>query len=128
VTDSHPTEYEQGFADGCNEGYQDGVRDGIRAYQEAVAATTVAKLGTIVGSFRGLIEIPPPSEGATVKRCAHCGRTMDHAEASIYYTGPDLVQRRVGLCHPADGSLPDCYRLVTVYHEEVGTRKGATDV
>lgn len=29
-----------------------------------------------------------------------------------------------GLCHPADASLPDCYRRVTVYREPLGALVG----
>ena len=41
--------------------------------------------------------------------CGHCGR--DGAGASAY---------GVPLCHTDDPGLPDCYRRVTVYHEQLG--------
>jgi hypothetical protein len=46
--------------------------------------------------------------------CAHCGRLLPRFEAAI---GDAQV------CHPNDPNLPDCYHLITVYHEELGSRR-----
>jgi hypothetical protein len=49
--------------------------------------------------------------------CAHCGlQQRGSAEAE----GQPL-------CHPNDDSYPDCYHLVTVWHEPLGMRKARDD-
>lgn len=53
------------------------------------------------------ISVPPS------RTCGHCGR--DGARASA---------NGVPLCHTDDPGLPDCYRRVTVYHEQVGALLG----
>lgn len=50
-----------------------------------------------------------------VSECAHCGRPGP-MHASLLRGG-----RTFPLCHPDDGL--DCYRLVTVYGEPIGSRK-----
>ena len=46
--------------------------------------------------------------------CAHCGR-----EKLIPWTGSASVNGQY-VCHPNVDWLPDCYRLVTVYGQELG--------
>ncbi len=53
--------------------------------------------------------------------CDHCGRTMgDFAGGSGRLTRAGTTFR---FCHPNDPSRPDCYHLVTVWSEEIGSRK-----
>lgn len=49
-----------------------------------------------------------------MKTCAHCGNQFDIG-GSLYLDGVDYP-----VCHPDEGQ--DCYRLVTVYGEPVGSR------
>ncbi|WP_433568039.1 hypothetical protein ACQP1O_43115 (plasmid) [Nocardia sp. CA-151230] len=53
--------------------------------------------------------------------CDHCGRTAGDFEggASSMSRGGDSWR----FCHPNVHDRPDCYRLVTVYGEEIGSRK-----
>lgn len=48
----------------------------------------------------------------TIVLCAHCGRPQ---------RGSAQVDQSP-LCHPDEPEYPDCYRLVTVYHEPLGIR------
>lgn len=50
---------------------------------------------------------------AAQKTCAHCGNPQQ-GSANI---GP------VPVCHPDNPDLPDCYRLITVFHEPLGIRR-----
>lgn len=54
--------------------------------------------------------------------CDHCGRTAGDFEggSSGMSTGAGEVYR---FCHPNAHDRPDCYRLVTVYSEQIGSRK-----
>lgn len=54
-----------------------------------------------------------------MKSCAHCGRKLPTLEGSI---GRDWI------CHPDDPHLLDCYRLITVYHEKMGSRMPKFDM
>lgn len=55
------------------------------------------------------------------KTCAHCGRLCGDYEGG--YAGvPDERGRVRQVCHPNVIGRPDCYRLVTVYHEKLGSR------
>lgn len=47
--------------------------------------------------------------------CDHCGRVTGPAHGSV--TAGEKTYR---LCHTSDFTRPDCYRLVTVYHEPIG--------
>lgn len=47
--------------------------------------------------------------------CAHCGNEQQ-GYASVHKGGVNYP-----LCHPDEGL--DCYHLVTVYHEPIGSRK-----
>jgi hypothetical protein len=49
--------------------------------------------------------------------CDHCGRPRDGYGSLTTLTGA------FEFCHPDDPSKPDCYRLVTVYKEPIGSRK-----
>lgn len=53
--------------------------------------------------------------------CAHCGRTVQGYKEAIIRDGRN---RSTSLCHPTDASLPDCYRRVVVYKEQVGALMG----
>lgn len=55
--------------------------------------------------------------------CAHCGRMID-AAAGHAKVSPDTY-----VCHPRIPDGPDCYKLLTVYGEELGDRmnQAATD-
>lgn len=65
--------------------------------------------------------------------CAHCGRPMGNMEGG-YATitaewppspsGPGLKR----VCHPNVPGRPDCYRLITIYHEVLGVRLNETQV
>lgn len=48
--------------------------------------------------------------------CDHCGKPQ-RGSAGMSRGGEDYV-----LCHPDDGL--DCYHLVTVYGEPIGSRRG----
>lgn len=50
-----------------------------------------------------------------MKVCAHCGKRFK-VGGSLYTGGVDYP-----LCHPDEGL--DCYHLVTVHGEEIGSRK-----
>lgn len=50
-----------------------------------------------------------------VSNCAHCGRSFEDQ------TGHGSVKGQV-VCHPRIPDGPDCYRLITVYGEEIGSR------
>ena len=52
--------------------------------------------------------------------CAHCGRPCGNFEGGH----ASILGQRV--CHPNVSGRPDCYRLITVYHEVVGVRQGET--
>ena len=54
-----------------------------------------------------------------VKTCAHCGRQFSIG-GSIYRDGVTYP-----LCHV---SGQDCYHLVTVYGEEIGSRMSTPDL
>lgn len=54
------------------------------------------------------------------KACAHCGKRFE-VGGSLFRDGVDY-----SLCHPDEGL--DCYRLVTVYGEEIGSRKDKPDL
>lgn len=67
--------------------------------------------------------------------CDHCGRQRQTMAGSseLGLTGERQTYR---LCHPdfadhpiyePNGNNPDCYRLVTVYGEILGSRKWGTD-
>lgn len=61
----------------------------------------------------------PHREGppTTTKTCAHCGRNCgDHAGGMASVDGQPV-------CHPNFSDRPDCYHLVTVYHEVLGSRR-----
>jgi len=45
--------------------------------------------------------------------CAHCGKPR--RGWAMWHNEP--------LCHTDEAGYPDCYRLVTVYHEPLGFRK-----
>lgn len=49
-----------------------------------------------------------------VKRCAHCGRVCGD------FAGGYAAVNNKHVCHPNAHGRPDCYRLVTVYHEPIG--------
>lgn len=55
-----------------------------------------------------------------MKTCAHCGKQF-RIGGSLYRDGSTYP-----LCHPNEGL--DCYHLVTVYGEEIGSRMSATDI
>lgn len=58
-----------------------------------------------------------------IKKCAHCGQVCgDYAGGLAGVMGHGLA---LVLCHPNDPARPDCYRRVTVYHEEIGALKQA---
>lgn len=48
--------------------------------------------------------------------CAHCGRPMND------YAGGFGMSQGKPLCHPNEQGRPDCFRLVTVYHEPIGAQ------
>jgi hypothetical protein len=53
--------------------------------------------------------------------CAHCGRIcgdFDGGFAAVSDADASIVQ----VCHPNVIGRPDCYRLITVYHEKLGAR------
>ena len=50
-------------------------------------------------------------------QCAHCGQPL---------AGAATVQGQ-RVCHPSDPDRPDCYRLVTVYGETLGSRRPLRD-
>lgn len=54
--------------------------------------------------------------------CMHCGRPMGDFKGgyAVVYNQP--------VCHPNVPDRPDCYRLITVYHEVVGVRLNETQV
>lgn len=53
--------------------------------------------------------------------CAHCGRPCGNFEG-----GHAMLQSGQRVCHPNVSGRPDCYRLITVYHEVVGVRQNET--
>lgn len=57
-----------------------------------------------------------------IKACAHCGRICGDFEGGFggVYDGQGDVQQ---VCHPNVIGRPDCYRLLTVYHETLGKRR-----
>lgn len=55
-----------------------------------------------------------------IRVCAHCGQSFE-VGGSLHTGGVDYP-----LCHPDDGL--DCYHLVTVYGEEIGSRKDNPDL
>lgn len=55
------------------------------------------------------------SEEAKPTACAHCGRKLE------LNAGFGMVKGET-VCHPQIPDGPDCYRLITVYGEEIGTR------
>jgi hypothetical protein len=58
--------------------------------------------------------------------CAHCGRPCgDYAggHGSVWNHGELRAQH---LCHPNAPDRPNCYHLVTVHGEELGSRLGDT--
>lgn len=55
--------------------------------------------------------------------CAHCGRTCGGGDFEGGYGGVYNAKRElVQVCHPNVIGRPDCYRLITVYHERLGCR------
>lgn len=54
------------------------------------------------------------------KSCAHCGKRFE-VGGSLHTGGVEYP-----LCHPDEGL--DCYHLVTVYGEEIGSRKGNSEL
>lgn len=60
---------------------------------------------------------PVQTEQSPQRTCTHCGRDLGDNEsgwASI---------RSHPVCHPNVPDRPDCYRLVTVYGEDLGSRR-----
>jgi hypothetical protein len=66
-----------------------------------------------------------------MKTCDHCGRQRQIMASLTHADGP-----RMYLCHPnqadhpifeRNGTNPDCYRLVTIYREPIGSRKAPTN-
>jgi hypothetical protein len=53
------------------------------------------------------------------RTCAHCGQQCGDYDGGYGAAGDTIL-----LCHPNDPSRPDCYRRVTVYHENIGTLVG----
>jgi hypothetical protein len=60
----------------------------------------------------GFRKTPPPRP----IYCTHCGRTCANFEGGYATIGNQPV------CHPNVEDRPDCYRLVTVYKEVLGSR------
>jgi hypothetical protein len=58
----------------------------------------------------------------TAKECAHCGRVCGDFDGG-WATVTDLAGKSVPVCHPNALGRPDCYSLVTVYHERLGSRR-----
>ncbi len=55
--------------------------------------------------------------------CYHCGqRCGDYEGGYGSITGPDGAIHAT--CHPNVPGRPDCYRRITVYHEEPGILRG----
>jgi len=63
----------------------------------------------------------------TPRLCDHCGRICGDfrgGHGSLTKGGATFH-----FCHPNELDRPDCYRLVTVFHEPIGSRKDeAADV
>ena len=67
----------------------------------------------------------------SMKVCDHCGREREIMAGMSTSIG-GRVRVRYNLCHPngadhpvyeKNGNNPDCYRLVTIYNEPIGSRK-----
>lgn len=58
--------------------------------------------------------------------CGHCGRPCGNLRGgfAIVYSGDTLIR----VCHPNEPNRPDCYHLITVYHEVIGVRENETQV
>ena len=54
--------------------------------------------------------------------CRHCGRKIRDWEGGWAAINGNPV------CHPNSSDRPDCYRLVTVYGEELGSRQISNEV
>jgi hypothetical protein len=52
--------------------------------------------------------------------CAHCGRPIGDMAGGCARVGSKRV------CHPNMPGRPDCYRLITMYHEVMGVRLNET--
>lgn len=48
--------------------------------------------------------------------CGHCGRPCGNLEGGFAVVGATRV------CHPNVSDRPDCYHLITVHNEQIGTR------
>lgn len=55
--------------------------------------------------------------------CAHCGRPMGDFEG-----GYGTIGDGERVCHPNAQGRPDCYRLITTYHEVLGVRSNETEL
>lgn len=57
-----------------------------------------------------------------LRECAHCGQMCgDYNGGCGGVDDPD--GNPVSVCHPNEPGRPDCYRLVTVYHQPLGSLK-----
>lgn len=57
-----------------------------------------------------------------LRECAHCGRMCGDYDAGSASVN-DTLGNSVSVCHPNEPGRPDCYSLVTVYHQPLGYLK-----